>query len=307
MLEGDTVELTKSFAFRVTSITSKVMNEMDSRDENLDQSTNLKNQDPKEEVIKPLPTGVMGLKKKRKLPEWMKANQSSPEKAALAPSGSNQRYLENVKLITSSPMWEHDIEESKRNRVEKVKTTSKSPFEISDDDEDGASVVAGRVSTGTSGATKERVKVEMPEVRKCPFEYVDEEGKIPVGSSCLKLSEYAEYINLLGNPPAEGKGRNSSTSLKEVGCLEQESVEEEKNLSPTSQEDHFTFPVLITQEDVHDEGVEEEAGTSKMKTVATAKRPPCAFGAACYRKNPAHRKDTAHPGDHDFKDTTDQV
>ena len=307
MLEGDTVELTKSFAFRVTSITSKVMNEMDSRDENLDQSTNLENQDPNEEVIKPLPTGVMGLKKKRKLPEWMKANQSSPEKAALAPSGSNQRYLENVKLITSSPMWEHDIEESKRDRVEKVKTTSKSPFEISDDDEDGASVVAGRVSTGTSGATKERVKVEMPEVRKCPFEYVDEEGKIPVGSNCLKLSEYAEYINLLGNPPAEGKGRNSSTSLKEVGCLEQESVEEEKNLSPTSQEDHFTFPVLITQEDVHDEGVEEEAGPSKMKTVATAKRPPCAFGAACYRKNPAHRKDTAHPGDHDFKDTTDQV
>jgi len=30
--------------------------------------------------------------------------------------------------------------------------------------------------------------------------------------------------------------------------------------------------------------------------------PSCAYGATCYRKNPAHRTEEAHPGDEDFRD-----
>ena len=37
---------------------------------------------------------------------------------------------------------------------------------------------------------------------------------------------------------------------------------------------------------------EEEPGTL---------RPSCPFGSACYRRNPQHRIDQAHPGDADYK------
>jgi len=149
------------------------------------------------------------------------------------------------------------------------------------------------------------------EFRKSPFEYSDEEVKPPAGSSCLKFSEYAEYISLLGNPPVEGKApsaeRKESSSKVDV-CLEQGPVDKAKELSSTSQEeDKFTFPVLITPEDVRDDDANEDVGRMNGDAKqATPRRPSCAFGASCYRKNPAHRKDTAHPGDHDFKDITDQ-
>jgi hypothetical protein len=31
-------------------------------------------------------------------------------------------------------------------------------------------------------------------------------------------------------------------------------------------------------------------------------RPPCQYGATCYRKNPAHRSEQSHPGDSDYED-----
>lgn len=32
------------------------------------------------------------------------------------------------------------------------------------------------------------------------------------------------------------------------------------------------------------------------------KRPVCQFGSSCYRKNPAHRAEQAHPGDDDYEE-----
>ena len=60
------------------------------------------------------------------------------------------------------------------------------------------------------------------------------------------------------------------------------------------QKDDFTFPVLVTPKDIGD------ARSINAKEAPTAKRPSCPFGASCYRKNPAHRQDHAHPGDQDF-------
>uniref|UniRef100_A0A1A9W2U0 PBZ-type domain-containing protein n=1 Tax=Glossina brevipalpis TaxID=37001 RepID=A0A1A9W2U0_9MUSC len=34
---------------------------------------------------------------------------------------------------------------------------------------------------------------------------------------------------------------------------------------------------------------------------AQENRPSCTFGVKCYRKNPSHRLELAHPGDNDFK------
>ena len=314
--EGDIVELTKSFVYKVTSIISKVVEgerEKDLPDEEsiAGLGNNLENQDPEEEAIKPLPTGVMGTKKKkRELPNWMKENLISPKKsktAASLPSALNQKYLDNVKFLNSGPTLNQTVkEEPEKNEM--VKTTS--PYELSDDDneEAGSKLVTGRLNIvkpkgePLKQAAKENKKAEF---RRSPFDYTDEEVRAPAGSSCLKLSEYAEYIRLQGNPPAEGKipkAEKRESSSKADVCLEQGSVEDAKEFSFASQEDdNFTFPVLITQEDVQDDDTKEDAKQ------ATARRPSCAYGASCYRKNPAHRKDTAHPGDHDFKDITDQV
>merc|ERR1739845_319888 len=47
-----------------------------------------------------------------------------------------------------------------------------------------------------------------------------------------------------------------------------------------------------------------EQSTSKVTSSAiqsTNSRPPCSYGASCYRKNPQHKIDAAHPGDSDYK------
>lgn len=47
-----------------------------------------------------------------------------------------------------------------------------------------------------------------------------------------------------------------------------------------------------------------EQPTSKVTSSAiqsTNIRPSCSYGATCYRKNPQHKIDAAHPGDSDYK------
>ena len=57
-----------------------------------------------------------------------------------------------------------------------------------------------------------------------------------------------------------------------------------------------------------DEDEEENAreADKENRNVATenskAPRPACPYGAGCYRKNPLHRQEEAHPGDDDYQD-----
>merc|ERR1712059_41914 len=84
------------------------------------------------------------------------------------------------------------------------------------------------------------------------------------------------------------------------------------------EEEPFTYPVLVTTEDLVDS--DDEAGKENLdknlikkkktgsqnalttKKDAGQKKPSCPFGASCYRKNPAHRQEAAHPGDPDYVD-----
>merc|ERR1712226_513220 len=105
VVEGDTLELTKSFVFKVTSIISKTeKHPLDEESVALGKN-NLENEDPEGDIIKPLSAGVMGLKKKRReLPDWMTSNTTALKKAKTAtslPDALNQKYIENVRLINS--------------------------------------------------------------------------------------------------------------------------------------------------------------------------------------------------------------
>uniref|UniRef100_A0A0K2TLQ9 Putative LOC100680322 [Nasonia vitripennis] n=1 Tax=Lepeophtheirus salmonis TaxID=72036 RepID=A0A0K2TLQ9_LEPSM len=69
-----------------------------------------------------------------------------------------------------------------------------------------------------------------------------------------------------------------------------------------------TFPVLITPADFRgssDEDENNDEDTSSVNsppTKTSSNRPSCAYGTSCYRRNPQHRIDEAHPGDSDYND-----
>merc|ERR1712173_341450 len=71
------------------------------------------------------------------------------------------------------------------------------------------------------------------------------------------------------------------------------------------------FPVLVTPNDLIDSDDEDEHEKENVKhkvKVESGKnlRPTCRFGIACYRKNPVHRFEEAHPGDDDYKDPNEE-
>jgi len=71
------------------------------------------------------------------------------------------------------------------------------------------------------------------------------------------------------------------------------------------------FPVLVAPEDLidSDEDEQEKENFAQKLRVENRKdlRPSCSFGSSCYRKNPAHKLEEAHPGDDDYKDTSEEV
>merc|ERR1719462_1039829 len=145
---------------------------------------------------------------------------------------------------------------------------------------------------------QEKAKVKSS-LKRSPYDYSsEEEVQLAAGSSCLKFSEFSDYISLLGNPSVGPKGESAAD--REIGGR-RESVEKKKTVSPIKQQkDDFTFPVLVTPKDIGG------ARSINSKEAPTAKRPSCPFGASCYRKNPAHRQDHAHPGDRDFHQDSDE-
>ncbi len=46
--------------------------------------------------------------------------------------------------------------------------------------------------------------------------------------------------------------------------------------------------------------IHSETGPSSPARPSTSRR-ICPYGSTCYRKNPQHRVDEAHPGDPDYK------
>jgi len=61
---------------------------------------------------------------------------------------------------------------------------------------------------------------------------------------------------------------------------------------------------LVTATEMDSEENNKENVQHKVGTSVTS-RASCTFGSACYRKNPMHRVEEAHPGDDDYKDPTE--
>ena len=59
------------------------------------------------------------------------------------------------------------------------------------------------------------------------------------------------------------------------------------------------FQVQAGSHSFMDEDDKENVGNNASDKPA---RKSCSYGGSCYRKNPLHRRDEAHPGDDDYKD-----
>jgi len=97
-------------------------------------------------------------------------------------------------------------------------------------------------------------------------------------------------------------------SSSSSGEGEEEDPEPPKFKLKTEETKKNAFPTLITKEDMKDsdeEGDDEDKKLARDLKATAAKRVPgrphCPFGATCYRKNPIHREEEAHPGDEDYE------
>ena len=91
---------------------------------------------------------------------------------------------------------------------------------------------------------------------------------------------------------------NNTTSKKEIAWYENafavancEQDETFKSTGPEStKSDDTAVPSTST------------AANANPSTTNTGKRKSCSYGTSCYRRNPQHRLDEAHPGDNDYKE-----
>jgi len=94
---------------------------------------------------------------------------------------------------------------------------------------------------------------------------------------------------------------NNTASKKEIpwyenafavaNCEEDEALNAKEGTAPESTKlDDAAVPSTSTT-----------VNTNQSRT-DTTKRKSCSYGASCYRKNPQHRLDEAHPGDNDYND-----
>ena len=113
-------------------------------------------------------------------------------------------------------------------------------------------------------------------------------------------SRETEHTDDLTKPSTSKQ--QARTPMKDVPKKIKESISPNKK-SP----DHAknVFPVLVTPNDFIDSDDEPEKENLKQQNKEernTDLRPSCVFGSSCYRKNPVHRYDEAHPGDDDYRD-----
>merc|ERR1712059_15694 len=159
-------------------------------------------------------------------------------------------------------------------------------------------------SKNSTGASKnlKNTSTESKEVYQENVDFIL--GKTPLNVSSLNVS----YTHVLSD-------KEDSEPLQTETKVEPTSVGGDNDLKD---EEPFTYPVLVTAEDLVDS--DDEAGkenldknlikkkkTGGQKALTTKKddgqkKPSCPFGASCYRKNPAHRQEAAHPGDPDYVD-----
>jgi aprataxin and PNK-like factor len=240
----------------------------------------------------PQPTGLRA-KKKRKLPDWMGGG-ASPSPIKKVKNKNTDPYKENVKFITggtpltkaatalaSSEGWMGGVASSSPDK--KIINKNTDPYKENAKFITGGTPLTTAVTALSSSEDEEESKTvyDMKETNQTPI-----------------------------NIPKDKVTCQPSTSSKKTPLTK---ASPKKDVNSDLKGDQFTFPVLVTASDLVDSDEEPEKENiesgqqiakkkEKVKVQGTLKpkKPSCPYGSSCYRKNPAHRLEEAHPGDPDF-------
>jgi len=104
--------------------------------------------------------------------------------------------------------------------------------------------------------------------------------------------------NLPENEENSFKQHDEKTNKNSEQC----SSETLPSVSSVSQKEKILKSTDLNEMISCDKDTQIEAGSSKLTN--SVRRPSCPFGSSCYRKNPIHKREEAHPGDGDFIDPT---
>lgn len=219
--------------------------------------------------------------KKRELPHWMKELENSTGKAPSAVQKQEKENKEN-KMPAAAAAIEVDNLAKKKSPLK----GSKRPT-----GERGVSGEQERPPAEPSSREKDKPLATA----------VPRDGAIAAsrGDSCSNTRS-SNLLATIGdsvpsvNSPIDGQ-------LQEVtGAVGRTDVSTESTTSGATK-----FPTVITPADYMD--ISDEEDSAQGNPPPTKKRRPyCQYGATCYRKNPAHRKDKSHPGDDDYVDNVEE-
>lgn len=227
-----------------------------------------------QEIISPPPTGLKVIKK-RKLPEWMQ--NGSPSK----------------KTKKASPDKETDAKENKKESDVYLKNVKLINSAWNDEN----SVVETEVKKSESDQEKLTSSKARPSITS-----------VTSGTSLDNSGspDTVEEDTIDAAEPSTSKPQ-VRTPMKEAPNKIKESHSPNKSELGTT----TGFPVLVTPSDLIDSEDEPEkenlSQKAKQENKKSPLRPSCPFGGSCYRKNPVHRQEEAHPGDDDFKQQKDEA
>ena len=146
-----------------------------------------------------------------------------------------------------------------------------------------------------------------PSKKPCLEEEEHSQSKSEISLSEPKY-ENSRAVKEQGSPQKEPK-------IKKIvkGSFINDEEESEKELSEEDIEEEADSIDLLAE--ISEEPSKRKAGESSKQELSdddekeddkenrpVSVRKSCPYGSSCYRKNPVHRKDEAHPGDGDYKD-----
>ena len=119
--------------------------------------------------------------------------------------------------------------------------------------------------------------------------------------SWLSESECAKKRKtpLKDNPSSSYETNEGNVELENSSVRVEKMQEPEKPTGDLDVPGHSTIHSI--NEDDNEEVVEED-GEADKENRREVPRPSCSYGASCYRKNPVHRREEAHPGDDDYEE-----
>jgi len=224
------------------------------------------------------------------------------------------KYFDNVQLITGDGLERDRLLDTNNdynrgdpkspNIVKNKKRKVDSEPESASSQKKSKSVFVDDV-TPTAGPSKTLIEdfVDQEHVKAVPGSSKYKEDPVKDESLALSISkEEVKASEFIGDIKLDEEENTSVASSSGEKC---KPLHDSSKL--TSDDGSNELALAITPENIKDSNDKKgDVEENRKKTVIPVQRSSCLYGSSCYRKNPKHREDEAHPGDEDYRDPTEE-